>query len=466
MSLIALSFLLVLAACSGGNNGNSGNGGGSSTAGGTDQETDKRDVTLTMWGFKVAFDPGFKAVAEEFKKRTGVTIETQVTTPDDAYSQKVTAASTVSDLPDLYLFWNGPAAGAFDGTAYEWSQELENDQAWKDGFFPAALNGLAVSEGNVEHWAGEAEASKWLKERKAGEIFGIPIDVGTFYTIYGNARLLEEAGIPTEAPASMEEWIEWMKVVKEKTGKSGFVFSGQNDTVYESWMAMFLNMMKNGEDSFTKLMNREGKMAAPENMHFLSFIEEMAQAELFPDGMVNLDIDQADQLFARGDAAYALGGTFTYANFSAMGMDSEDIISFRVPAYEGSVMPDETTVPFGLVQMIVNSKGEHVEDAVAFVKFLTSEEGMILYANNAFDIPAVNISDKSKLLPAIEAMLSSLSMEENWWSQNGAIRDKVFINPEWKEFHELKQKVMLGSMTAEDAAKQFDETAAKEKANE
>lgn len=463
---VGLVCLLLLAACSGG----SGNGGkpeqtNAGTSGnGTAAETPKSDVKLTMWGFKVAFDPGFKAVAEEFKKKTGITVETQVTSPDDAYSQKIMAASAVSDLPDLYLYWNGPAAGAFDGTAFEWTEELNADPEWKNGFFPAALNGQMVAQGHIDNWQKDDKASDWMKQRQIGEIYGLPVDVGTFYTVYGNAKLLKEAGVSTDAPATVEEWIERMKAVKDKTGKSGLVFSGNTDSVYENWMALLQNYMLNGEESFTKLMNREGTLSDPKNLPMLSFIEEMAKAGLFPDGMVSMDIDSADQLFARGDAAYALGGTFTYANFSAMGMKGEDIISFRVPAYEGSVYPDATTVPFGLVQMVVNGKGPHVEEAVEFVKYLTSEEGMILYANAAFDIPAVNIKDKSKLQPAIEAMLSSLSMEENWWSQNGAILDKYWSNSEWRLFHELKQKVLLGTITSEEAAKQFDETAAKEKA--
>jgi raffinose/stachyose/melibiose transport system substrate-binding protein len=464
---VSIVFLFILAACSGGSgNGNtpketaSGNGGN-----GTASEAPKSDVKLTMWGFKVAFDPGFKAVAEEFKKKTGITVETQVTSPDDAYSQKIMAASAVSDLPDLYLYWNGPASGAFDGTAFEWSQELNADSDWKNGFFPAALNGQMVAQGHIDNWAKDEKASDWMKKRQVGEIYGLPVDVGTFYTVYGNAKLLKEAGVSTDAPATVEEWIERMKTVKDKTGKSGLVFSGNTDSVYENWMALLQNYMLNGEESFTKLMNREETLSDSKNIHMFKFIEDLTKEKLFPDGMVSLDIDNADQLFARGDAAYALGGTFTYANFSAMGMKGEDIISFRVPAFEGSVNPDATTVPFGLVQMVVNGKGPHVEEAVEFVKYLTSEEGMVIYANAAFDIPAVNIKDKSKLQPAIEAMLSSLSMEENWWSQNGAILDKYWSNSEWRLFHELKQKVLLGVITAEEAAKQFDETAAKEKAS-
>ncbi|MFD0717589.1 ABC transporter substrate-binding protein [Paenibacillus sp. GCM10027626] len=455
--VLILSLILILALVACGENGKNSS---------QPSETPKSDVKLTLWGFKVSFDPGFKAVAEAFKQRTGVTVETQITTPDDSYNQKVQAASIVSDLPDLYLYWNGPAAGSFDGTAYEWSKDLEAETEWSNSFFPAALNGQKVTQGHIDAWKKDEKVSQWLKDRKVGEIFGLPIDVGTFYTIYGNAKLLKEAGVSTDAPATVEEWVSRMKTVKEKTGKAGFVFSGKTDSVYENWMATFQTYMKNGEKSFTDLMNRDAKLSDPAHIQMLTFVEQLGKDKLFPDGMVNLDVDQADQLFSRGEAAYLLGGTFTFANLSALGLTADDIVSFRVPAFEGSVQPDATTVPFGLVQIIANSKGKHLKEAVEFVKFLTSEEGMILYSNAAFDIPSVNVKDKSKLHPAIDAMLSSLSSEENWWSQNGSIRDKVFTNPEWRLFHELKQKLILGAITSEEAAKQFDETVAKEKAKE
>ena len=114
------------------------------------------------------------------------------------------------------------------------------------------------------------------------------------------------------------------------------------------------------------------------------------------------------------------------ANLSAMGMNMDDVISFRVPAYADSVNPDAKIVPGALTSLCVASEGEHVEEAVEFVKFITSEEGMIAYANGAYDIPAIQISDMSKLNPSLAAMLSSMSFESNWWSQNAVTINKIF----------------------------------------
>lgn len=469
VALTICATMVMISACSGGKNvpdpQNGGNASGKDPAA-TSSDAPKSDVTLSLWHFKVAFDPGFAAVAEAFEQKTGIKVETQVTTPDDAYRQKLTAAATTQNAPDLYMYWAAPAEGAYDGMAYEWSGDLESDAAWRDSFFPSALSGVQVTQDYIDAWKKEDAISAWKKnETKPGQVYGIPLDVGSFYTIYGNKKILEEAGVATDAPATMEEWLERMQAVKAKADKPGLVLAGNTFAVYENWFVNFVDYMKNGPESFEAFMMREEKMSDPKHAHVAEFIETITKENLLMPGAVALDIDPADQAFSQEQAAYLLGGTFTYASLSAMGMNMDDVISFRVPAYKDSVEPDAKVNPFPLVSMVVNSKGQHVEEAVEFVKFLTSEEGMILYANKAFDIPAVNIEDKEALLPAINSMMSSLSMEPNWFFSNPHVVGK-FGNQEWIGFHDNKQRMMLGELTAEQAAEQFDKDAAAEKAKE
>ena len=425
------------------------------------EEAPKEDVTLKLWHFKVAFDPGFQAAIEAFEAKTGIKIETEVVADTAAYQQKVTAAATASQLPDIYLWWTGATNGAFDGKAMNFADELANDPAWADAFFPSALEGNMVTASWMEACKANPDSSDWSLEREEGDIFGIPLDVGSNYIIYANKSILEEAGIPAEAPATMEQWIEDIKTVKANTDKDALTVTMQTFSVYENWFVNFVDYMKNGEESFEKLMNGEEKMSDPKHIHIAEFLEEVAAVDGYVAGINTLDIDPADMKFAEGNVAYAIGGTFTFANLSAMGMNMDDVISFRVPAYEGSVYPDAKIVPGALTSLCVASEGEHVEEAVEFVKFITSEEGMIAYANGAYDIPAIQISDMSKLNPSLAAMLSSMSFESNWWSQNAVTINKIF-EPQWQAFHESKQKIILGEMTAQEAAAKFDQDMAAE----
>ncbi len=331
-------------------------------------------------------------------------------------------------------------------------------------FFPAAISAVTISDAKIESWLDDENSSKWLTTREAGQVYGIPIDVGAFYTIYGNAELMKNAGISTDnPPATMEVWIEDMKKIQSLTETPGFVFSGQAFSLYENWFANFVDYMKNGPEEYTRFMTRESKMSDPEHMHVAQFLEDLAVSGNILAGSATLGIDEADQAFVNGQASYLLGGTFTFASLQAMGMSIDQIVSFRIPAYEGSKVPDATVSPFPLVMLNVNTNGKSVDKAIEFVKFMTSDEGMTLYANNAFDIPAISIKDTSKLNSVIKSMLSSLSTDSNWWSENSAISSKVFSNAEWQVFHEGKQRIVLGESTAEEVAASFDKAAEIEK---
>lgn len=466
----AMAMAMSLAACGSNNADNNTPGTGAtnnSQEGGANSpaEQPKSDVKLTLWHWKVSFDPGFQAVAEAFKQKTGITVETQATSPEAAYAQKLTASAATKSLPDLWAADASPAFRAFDGQAYEWSAELSGDEAWKSGFLPAALSGVTAVQANVDAWAKDDKASEWQKSIQPGQLYGIPINVGAFYMIYGNKKLVEQAGLEAKTPATFEAWFEMMKTVKDKTGTPAFVFSGNVGGVYNAWFLNLVDYMKNGQESFTKFMNREEKLSDPKHIWALKFIEDLTKEGLLLPGTASLDIDPSDQAFAQGKAAFTLGGTFTYANLTAIGMNGDDVFSFRVPAFEGSAVPDATVSPFPLVQMIVNADGPNRAAAIEFVKFLTSEEGQILYANGAYDLPAVQIKDGSKLNPAINTMASSLSSESNWWSENPAIWQQVF-KEDWKVLHAGMVKIMLGTSTAEEAAAEYDKAAeAYKKAN-
>ncbi|MDF2669970.1 MAG: hypothetical protein K0R67_2276 [Paenibacillus sp.] len=462
--VLSAAMVFSLAAC-GGNSSDNGSTTASSSPKSEATTAPKSDVKLTMWHWKIAFDPGFKAVADAFKKKTGITVETTATTPDEAYFQKLTASAAAGNLPDIWAYHASPLGGAYDGKAVEWSAELGKDAAWKSGFLPAALTGVTVSQANVEAYAKSEKSSNWIKAAKAGQTYGLPLDVGAFYMVYGNKKLVKSAGLDAKAPKTMEEWLTMMNTVKQKTGTPGLVFSAKAAGVYSSWFVNFVDYMKNGPESFTKFMKRDELLSDPKHIWSLKIIDDMAKKGLILPGSVTLDIDAADQAFAQGKAAFSIGGTFTYATLKALGMNPDDIFSFRVPAYEGSVVANATVTPFPLVQIVANNDSPHKKEAIEFVKFLTSEEGQVLYANNAFDLPAVKIKDTSKLNDSLKAMAESLSSESNWWSENPTIGQEVYKD-DWKVFHNNMVKVMLGEMTVEDAAKDYDKAAEAFKAKE
>ncbi|BBH22166.1 hypothetical protein Back11_35110 [Paenibacillus baekrokdamisoli] len=454
--LLSLAFVLVVViACGGNGNNASGRSAGTSPAGA--ESVPKSDVKLTLWHWKVGFDPGLKAVAQKFKADTGITVETQAITPDQTYVQYLLAAAAEGTMPDIYLYWSTASAGvaALSGIAANLQGELEADPAWKNSFLATGLNEVTISQAHVDAWQSNVNMGAWYKDRKVGEVYNLPIDIGSNYIIYANAKLLKKAGIPQTAPVSIEAWIEDMKKAKSATGVPALTFGGRYASLYQNWFADFIDYMKNGPESYAALMTGKENMIDPKHSHIGDFLETMSNNELLVPGVTMLDIDPSDQLFANGQAVYSIGGTFTYASLLTMGMNPADIISFRVPAYEGSVNPDAKAPLIPLTSAAVTEAGPYKKEAIQFVKYLTSQEGQLLYANAAVSIPAIKLDDTSLLNPTSRSMLEAISLEDTWWSQNLRIVINVW-NQEWNSYYEELQKVMLGKSTAAKANAVFD----------
>ena len=431
-----------------------------STAAATAHRKYSSSAPLIIWNFKLSFNPGIEAVAAAFKAKTGITVQTQIISGDAAYTQKTSAAASAHALPALYIYWAGPESGAFDGEAIQWSSILNKDPAWKNSFLPAALAGVTVSKASLQSLkAPGSTADKWQLSRSPGQIYGIPIDVGGFETILGNKSILERAGISTsKPPANMEAWMADMNKVKAKTGIPGLVFSGNEFTLYENWMATFVDYMKTGPQSFAQFM--EGKQGMyPNHMDIPNFIQWLNHTGNYLPGAVNMAINTADAQFAQGRAAYDLGGSFTYSNLIAMGMNPKNIVSFRVPALANSKLPNAKVTPFPLVEANV-LKGPQEAQAIEFVKFLTSQQGQILYANHASDLPAVKITNPRLLSPTLKTIDSMFSSKPSWWSENQTTEGLVGTQP-WLVFQHDMELMLLGKMTAKQTAIQFDQAEAK-----
>lgn len=423
---------------------------------------EKEPIEITMWTFKVAYVQGFQAVADQLEKDTGIKVKIESFTPDDVYRQKVTAVANAGGMPDIVHWWAG--TGSNGDSFLELSTKL--DESFRNTFYRGAWDPIMVTEQKVKDFQDNQDATEFDKALKAGEYYGVPLDVGGFYTFFGNKKILEEAGLKAEAPKTWEDFVIMMKTVKEKTGKAGLVFGAKNGNVWSSWCANAMDIMYNGEDSYKALLNREEKMSDPKHIKVIQKIEELVKEDLLIPGILNMDIDVADQQFAAGNAAFDLGGSFTMSTLTAMGMKGEDIFAFSVPPISGSIYSEWTSNPFTLTQLSVSSEAdaEHQDAALQYVKYLSSKDGAILFSNNAYTVSAIDLgNDTAKLSPDMLYMTKSFVSGETPYSKISSAEQSYFwTHAEWRAFETTIQKIIGGNATAEDAARDFDITMEKE----
>src|SRR5690349_19459463 len=82
-AVVTAALMLPLAAC--------GDSGGSAADG----------KSITMWTFKQSHVKPLQEAATQFKAQTGISVEIQAVTPDDAFKAKVQSAAKTNGLPDV-----------------------------------------------------------------------------------------------------------------------------------------------------------------------------------------------------------------------------------------------------------------------------------------------------------------------------------------------------------------------------
>lgn len=439
--LLALIAAVLVSACSPG----SGNEGG------------KGKMTLKMWTWKVAYVPGFEAAAELYEKKTGIKVEIETFTPDDTYRQKVQAAANSKNLPDIIHYW------ATNGDSLETSLTELSGLVGDDvlaGYFGPAMDPIKVTEQQVKTWQEDKDATNVQKSLKAGQFYGLPLDIGGFFTFYGNKKLIEQAGLEATAPKTWEDFVTMMETVQKTTGVPALVFGAKLPDLWENWAGSALQIMLNGPEGYINLLERKAQMSDPNYIKAAQALGTLAEKDLLMPGILATDIDGADQAFASGKAAFDLGGSFTMSTLLAMGMNPDDIIAFPIPPLAGSKLDSWSTDPFTLTMLSVNKDSANKDEALDFIKFVTADaDAAVAFSNGAFTVTALKIGDRSgDLSPALRAMQESFATEPGPYSQIQPYLGNRGTNKEWEQYFQSLQSVIEKKMTADEAAQKFDET--------
>ncbi|WP_231638548.1 ABC transporter substrate-binding protein [Paenibacillus sp. JCM 10914] len=401
---------------------------------------------------------GYRAAAKLYEEKTGIKVKVETFTPDDTYRQKFQAAANSKNLPDVMNWW-AAAGDSIENSVVELSGEIGDDIL--STYYSAAMDPIIVTQSQVDSWQADKNATNIQKSLKAGQFYGLPLDIGGFFTFYGNKKIIEEAGLSAEAPQTWEEFVSMMETIKEKTGTPGLVFGAKLPDLWENWAGSALSIMLNEPQGYIDLLERNSKLSDPANLPVVKAMETLADKDLLMPGILSTDIDGADQAFAAGKAAFDLGGSFTMSTLLAMGMNPEDIIAFPVPPLEGSKITSWTTDPFTLTMMSVNKDSKNKEDALDFIKFLTADpDAAIAFANAAYTVPALNLGDRSaELEPSLKAISDAFSTEPGPYSQaSPAINTFRGKHKEWEVYAQSMQSMMEKKMSAEEVAKKFDDT--------
>lgn len=367
------------------------------------------EETLTFWTFKQSQVEALQAVGDAWGADNDMKVEVSVFTPDDAYSTKVQSAAQAGTLPDILSIhsqgedWKFAQAGLIKDLTDDFDSE------WQGQFLPGIVDATAITQTQIEN-SGDDPTST-LKDLEAGHFYSVPFLAGTPGVVFARKSLLEAAGVDSSTPpASWEEWVEQMSATVEADPATGGLVTGLS--VPETglyWLYRPMAYAFLGKDGFygRDSVDQSPSWDSPESIDTLKLFDQLTP--LWAPGVLSLGIDQADQAFADGSAAWDVGGTFTLSSLATFGVDPDDIAVFPVPMSTTGEIQSISYPASPLVGASITNTSKHQEKALSFLKYLTSVEGASLFGSTALDLPATALPDSAISDPLLKQLVGVIS---------------------------------------------------------
>ena len=325
-------------------------------------------TSLTFWHYWTDRADVLQALATEYQEETGVEIKLELV-PGDAMGQKFQAAAQADKLPDIAASWE-PAGEVLSVYANEGQLQnlsaLDGSEDWFARFEPATVQGVSYAADNP-----------WKVDPGA---YLVPFDTNNMQFLY-NKDLFDEAGIE-EPPTTLNEFVtaaEKLRAIDAQPFISGF-----SSWPLESMASMYIDNVISPETR-AAVYSGEGRYDTKEWEDFLSIFETLTDAGVFADGIVGYDMPAAETLFVSGQAGMIFDGSWALGVFNQTNPDFTNYGVFLPP----SLGDEELRIPGGVGSTaFVVASSPHVDEAAAFLKWLTDAPQQKKYAESSFNIPA------------------------------------------------------------------------------
>jgi len=375
----------------------------------------------------------FEDLAKQYKKKTGVTIRFQVAAPMGSdYNNKLQAAAQANTLPDII----GIAAGGEFLARYVNAGKIHEltpsmTRTWKKGFFPRAIQDFSYLSGNQY---GVKPNTTWA----------VPISAMTIQIFY-NVDLFKKAGLDPENPP--KTWKEFTKAGKKLKKKKiiplsiGFGDIWMIGAFLEPYAWSYL-----GQKKMIATLQGDYPYNSPEWRKVLNLFKELKDKKILVEGSVTAPNKESEQLFATGRCAMIMNGSWGVSVFKSMNPNLNYGV-MRLPK------PDDASHPMYVRGGVgsgaaVTASSKHKEEAVKFIRWLTSKEQQAVYANKGLDLPA-NRESLPKLLPNLKPFAEGMNdlIPDIGLSEKYEVQETL-----WKGI----QSILIGEKDASQVLKEVD----------
>jgi len=328
---------------------------------------------IVLWHWLTDRQDVLKDLAKKYQEISGVEIICELYAPSDAYSQKIMAAGQARALPDIYgILGEKRIFAAFinAGHAAELTSYMQaNNSEWKNSFFQKALQANQFLEGNNYNV-------------KPG-FYGVPLDAMNVQMVY-NKRLFQQAGLdPRFAPLTWQEFIAALGKLKQ-TGIKGLV-SGLGETWLIDCLAHNYAFNIMGEEKVVDTMKGKVPYNDPDWVRVFKLFNELARKQFLVSGVVTMGNKTAEQLFANERAAFSFNGSWCINVYKGMNPNLE--YAAMLPPKISNQYPMTIWGGAGS-SFLVNNRSKNKDEAVAFLRWLTTKKQQIFLATQTLNLPS------------------------------------------------------------------------------
>lgn len=366
------------------------------------------------------FRDSLNAMSDKMKELYDYEVEWQVL-PDDQYYVLVKSKIATGEVPDI-IAYNTPSNNV-ELNAHEKVIPLD-DQPWVERLINPEL----------------------LKDPDDGKIYAMPRESGTFFGgAYYNKTVLEDLGISTEQPKTIEELKDRMREIKEKS-------NGEVTPVYfsnapaEAWTTQIYNTLgfavynyPDDQQIFDKLLKNE--LTFPEAPGFVEVLTEFKS--FFDDGLVNenhlsADYDSAQEAIGTGKAAMVFQGEW-FASLIKERYPDTKLGSWIIP-YNGHDIMGTGAYVRGLFVM---KDGKQVDKALDFLNKWSQPEIQNIYFQGNAGFSAFKDVDGGDVDPSVQHLVDDYLATGKYTYQ---INDHMgAISSIWPELWTLYQDMLASN---------------------
>jgi len=389
---------------------------------------DEEQVTLTVWGDQEnqsKVEPAFTKINKLFmEKHPNIKLDYQYS----GTHQTIDTAVRSNSLPDLF---------------YVQGNKTPMMKLYVES---GALLSLEDYNLDLSRYSEEAIAYATVDDKLYSSL---PAFMDS-QLIYYNKDIFEKYGI--NEPENFEEFISIFNKLKEN-GVTPMSMPGK-DEWGRPWLAFSLASAL-ANDALTSLNNGEGDFSDPNIVKTFQTMHDFAKNDFFSKNFITVDTSGAQLAFTNGDVAMMADGTWNHPTYSST---MDNLGTFYIPGVDGEKVAPLSLSNYTTYAVAANTK--HPEEAVEYLKFLSSKEAQQIVAEEVVGaIPTIDdITPSEDVLELTEydsfghnilTVLSDVST------------DQVALNDIF--MREIIPGLLTNELSGEEAAKQLNDALTKTK---